>query len=135
MGRAGDGDGAAGVGRDVGADGFVVAKGQVERAARLLAVVFQMHGKACGFTGENRIGSPRHEAQGDQIVKGVHHRHHAEPAEQENQRMAKAEVVVDRANQHQDQDDGKQQAGFCRNDEDPALGEHNGKLLIAAKAE
>ena len=94
-----------------------------------------MHGKACGFAGENRIGSPPHEAQGDQIAKGVHHRHHAEPAEQENQRMAEAKVVVDRANQHQDQDDGKQQSSFGGQDEDAALAEDDGELFIAAKAE
>ena len=49
--------------------------------------------------------------------------------------MAEAKVVVDRANQHQDQDDGKQQSSFGGQDEDAALAEDDGELFIAAKAE
>ena len=94
-----------------------------------------MYGEASRFAGKNRFGAPRSEAQSNEIAEGMHHRHQPKPAEQKNQRMAQAEVVVDGTDQHQAKDDGEQQAGFAWNDENPALGEDNRQLLIAAKTE
>lgn len=93
-----------------------------------------MYRKACNFPGKDGFCAPRRQAQGNEVAKGVHHGDDAQSGKKEYQGMAEAKVVVDCADQHDEQNQGEQQTCARRNNEDPALGEDDRKLLGATDA-
>ena len=65
----------------------------------------------------------------------MYHADKSQSGKQEDQCMAETQVVIDGANQHQEQYGTEQESSTCRNNEYPALGENNGDLFVTAKPE
>ena len=89
-------------------------------------------GSARVFAGEHgRRAGRRLMRRPDQVAEGVQDGDDAEPGEQEGQRVAEAEVVVDGAEQHDEQRGGVAEAGARRQHIDAALAEHDRRRLPA----
>ena len=70
---------------------------------------------------EYRCHPPRGQAQAKEVVKGMHHGHDAQAGEEKDQRVAETQVVVDGPDEHDHQDQGEEEAGARRDDEDAPL--------------
>jgi hypothetical protein len=121
--RAADGDGSASLRRQVDAARGLPGKGKLERAARLPARVLELQREVRRIAGEYRCHPPRGQAQAKEVVKGMHHGHDAQAGEEKDQRVAETQVVVDGPDEHDHQDQGEEEAGARRDDEDAPLAE------------
>jgi hypothetical protein len=86
------------------------------------------------FAGKHRRAPAGRDDQSVQVAKGVHHADDAQPGEQENQRVAERQVVVDGAEQHDDQASAKSRPPRVGQDENAPLAQAQGRGAVALPA-
>jgi hypothetical protein len=119
--------------RRVGEQQFALIAGNADRIAVECARIVYDQREARGIAREHRLHAAGGDAQAREVAKRVQDAVDPKCREQEGQDEAQAQVVIDRAAEHQSQRCDEQQAMAGRQDEYPSLHQHDAGGLRAVK--